>query len=167
MFGQWVFFEEIHEAVFVPWIAVLSTVGAVLGLLAGYALYKDRKAEDPLKGPLGPVWTTLENRYYIDAFYMRAIVYPVRDTWSAGVYWFNQNVLDAVVNGAAGLAKGLGAAVMWFDRNVIDGIVNGSGRTAGRTGNALKYLQTGNVQWYAVGLFVGVLALTIVFIRIV
>jgi NADH-quinone oxidoreductase subunit L len=56
---------------------------------------------------------------------------------------------------------------MWFDRNVIDGIVNGSGRTAGRTGNALKYLQTGNVQWYAVGLFVGVLALTIVFIRIV
>ena len=120
-----------------------------------------------LKGPLGPVWTTLENRYYIDAFYMRAIVYPVRDTWSAGVYWFNQNVLDAVVNGAAGLAKGLAAAVMWFDRNVIDGIVNGSGRTAGRTGNALKYLQTGNVQWYAVGLFVGVLALTIVFIRIV
>jgi NADH-quinone oxidoreductase subunit L len=167
VFGQWVFFEEIHEAVFVPWIAVLSTVGAVLGLLAGYALYKDRKAEDPLKGPLGPVWTTLENRYYIDAFYMRAIVYPVRDTWSAGVYWFNQNVLDAVVNGAAGLAKGLGAAVMWFDRNVIDGIVNGSGRTAGKTGNALKYLQTGNVQWYAVGLFVGVLALTIVFIRIV
>ena len=47
VFGQWVFFEAIHEAVFVPWIAVLSTVGAVLGLLAGYALYKDRKAEDP------------------------------------------------------------------------------------------------------------------------
>jgi NADH-quinone oxidoreductase subunit L len=167
VFGQWVFFEEIHEAVFVPWIAVLSTVGALLGLLAGYALYKDRKAEDPLKAPLGPVWTLLENRYYIDAFYMRAIVYPVRDTLSAGVYWFNQHVLDAVVNGTAGLAKALGAAVMWFDRNVIDGIVNGSGRTAGRTGNALKYLQTGNVQWYAAGLFVGVLALTIVFIRIV
>jgi len=49
----------------------------------------------------------------------------------------------------------------------VTGAVNGSGRTAGRTGNALKYLQTGNVQWYAVGLFVGVLALTIVFIRIV
>ena len=56
---------------------------------------------------------------------------------------------------------------MWFDRNVIDGIVNGSGRAAGRSGRALKYLQTGNVQWYAVALFVGVLAMTIVFIRIV
>ena len=52
-----------------------------------------------------PVWTTLENRYYIDAFYMRAIVYPVRDTWSAGVYWFNQNVLDAVVNGDPDVAE--------------------------------------------------------------
>ena len=35
VFGQWVFFEEIHEAVFVPWIAVLSTVGALRGLAAG------------------------------------------------------------------------------------------------------------------------------------
>jgi NADH-quinone oxidoreductase subunit L len=94
-------------------------------------------------------------------------VYPVRDRWSAAVYWFNQHVLDGVVNGAAVLARASAAVVSWFDRTVIDGIVNGTGRTAGRSGNALKYLQSGNVQWYAVGLFVGVIALTIVFIRIV
>ena len=57
--------------------------------------------------------------------------------------------------------------VAWFDRNVIDGIVNGAGETAGRTGSVLKYLQSGNVQWYAVGLFVGVIALAVVFIRVV
>ena len=28
---------------------------------------------------MGPLWNVLEHRYYIDAFYMRAIVYPVRD----------------------------------------------------------------------------------------
>ena len=49
----------------------------------------------------------------------------------------------------------------------IDGIVNGAGETAGRTGNVLKHLQTGNVQWYAVGLFVGVIALAVVFIELV
>ena len=29
----------------------------------------------------------------------------------------------------------------------------------------MKYLQTGNVQWYAVGLFVGVIAMAVVFIE--
>jgi len=76
-------------------------------------------------------------------------------------------VLDGVVNGAATLARGFGQVVAWFDRTVIDGIVNGAGETAGRTGNVLKHLQTGNVQWYAVALFVGVIALTVVFIELV
>jgi len=167
VFGQWVFFEAVHEAVFVPWIALLSTAGALLGLAAGYTLYKDRKERDPLQSPMGPLWNVLEHRYYIDAFYMRAIVYPVRDGLSGAVNWFNQHVIDAVVNGTAVLAKGSGQAVAWFDRTVIDGAVNGAGETAGRTGNALKYLQTGNVQWYAVGLFVGVIALSIVFVKLV
>ena len=121
----------------------------------------------PTAGALGPLWNVFQNRYYIDAFYMRAIVYPVRDTWSAGVNWFNQDVLDGIVNGAATLARGLGQVVAWFDRTVIDGVVNGAGETAGRTGGVLKYLQTGNVQWYAVGLFVGVIVLAVVFIELV
>ena len=50
---------------------------------------------------------------------------------------------------------------------MIDGVVNFVGEGAGRTGNALKYLQTGNVQWYAVALFVGVISLAVVFIRVV
>ena len=167
VFGQWVFYEEVHEAVFLPWVALLSTAGALLGLVAGYALYKERKEQDPLQAPMGPLWNVFQNRYYIDAFYMRAIVYPVRDTWSSAVNWFNQVVIDGIVNGAATLARGLGQVVAWFDRTVIDGIVNGAGETAGRTGNVLKHLQTGNVQWYAVALFVGVIALAVVFIELV
>ena len=54
---------------------------------------------------------------------------------------------------------------MWFDRNVIDGAVNGVGhRRRATSGGILRYLQTGNVQRYAVVLFVGVIALAIVFI---
>ncbi len=167
VFGKWVFFEEIHDAVFVPWIAVVSLVGALLGLYAGYALYRERKAQDPLQAPMGPAWRVLAHRYYIDDLYMRAIVRPVRDTWSAGVNWFNQAVLDGIVNGAAVVTRWFAQLVAWFDRNVIDGAVNGAGEVAGRTGNLLRYLQSGNVQWYAVGLFVGVIALAVVFIRVV
>jgi NADH-quinone oxidoreductase subunit L len=97
---------------------------------------------------------------------MRAIVYPTRDTLSTAVYWTNQHVLDGIVNGAAVLARGSARMVMWFDRTVIDGFVNGLGEGAGSSGGVLKRLQSGNVQWYAVGLFVGVLGLAIVFIRI-
>jgi NADH-quinone oxidoreductase subunit L len=167
VFGKWVFFEAIHEAVFVPWIALVSTAGALLGLFAGYVLYKERTAPDPLQAPLGRMWNVLENRYYIDEFYMRAIVRPVRDTWSAAVNWFNQVVIDGVVNGAAVVARAGAQVIAWFDRTVIDGVVNFVGEGAGRTGNILKYLQTGNVQWYAVALFVGVISLAVVFIRVV
>jgi len=167
VFGQWVFYEEVHEAVFVPWIALLSTAGALLGLFAGYALYKERRAQDPLQAPMGPLWNVFQNRYYIDAFYMRAIVLPVRDTWSSSVNWFNQVVLDGIVNGAATVTRAFAQVIAWFDRTVIDGIVNGAGEGAGKTGNVLKHLQTGNVQWYAVALFVGVIALAVVFIELV
>jgi NADH-quinone oxidoreductase subunit L len=166
VFGKWVFFEEPHAATFVAWIALLSTVGAIGGIVVGWSLYKERKAVDPMEQALGQgVWNTLLNRYYIDAFYMTAIIYPVRDKVSAAVYWFNQNVLDSIVNGAAALARGLSKAVSWFDRNVIDGTVNGAAAAAGEGGGILKYLQSGNVQWYAVGLFAGVLVLTAIFIK--
>jgi len=53
-----------------------------------------------MKRRLGGFWTVLLNRYYIDDFYMAAIVRPVRDRLSAFVYWTNQKVLDGIVNGA-------------------------------------------------------------------
>jgi NADH-quinone oxidoreductase subunit L len=165
LFGEWVFFEQVERATFVPWVALVSTLAAGLGLFAGWSLYRERRESDPIRDAIGPAWTILENRYYIDAFYMTAIVYPVRDRLSAAVYWTNQNILDGVVNGMALLARGLARAISWIDRNVIDGFVNSVGETAGDAGGLLKYIQSGNVQWYAAGLFVGVIALTIVFIK--
>ncbi len=165
-FGKWVYFGHVEAEHFVAWIAVLGTVAALGGIAGGYALYRRYQVRDPLESNLGPVWTVLQNRYYIDAFYMRAIVLPVRDNLSAGVYWFNQNVLDAVVNGAAGLARGVSRSVSWFDRTVIDGVINGIGDAIGEAGGLLKFIQSGNVQWYAAGLFMGVVAMAIVFIKI-
>jgi NADH-quinone oxidoreductase subunit L len=165
VFFKWVTFGEAEKITFVPSVALLGTLCAVAGVVVGYLMYAKRKERDPLRSTLGPMWNVLENRYYIDAFYMRAIVFPVRDQLSAAVYWTNQKVLDGVVNGAAMLVRGIAKLVSWFDRNVIDGFVNAAGDSAGQAGGMLKYIQSGNVQWYAVGLFVGVIALTIVFIK--
>ena len=119
-----------------------------------------------MQARLGKVWTVLQHRYYIDDFYMAAIVRPVRDRLSAFVNWTNQVILDGIVNGAAAVARGFSRLVAWFDRTVIDGAVNGLGQITGESGGLLKYLQSGNVQWYAVALFAGVLVLTAFFVRL-
>ena len=97
---------------------------------------------------------------------MRGIVRPVQYSLAAAVNWTNTYVLDGIVNGAAALTRGLAQVVAWFDRTVIDGAVNTIGRGAGESGGLLRYLQSGNVQRYAVFLFVGVVALAIVVTRV-
>jgi NADH-quinone oxidoreductase subunit L len=165
VFADWVHVGELHAPTFHGAIAVIGSVAALLGLFIGSLLYRDAREPDPMEQRLGWFWSLLQHRYYIDDFYMAAVVLPVRDKLSAAVYWFNQNVLDGVVNGAAVVARGFAGVVMWFDRNVIDGAVNGAGTVAETFGKGLRVLQSGKVQWYAVGLFVGVIALAAVFIR--
>jgi NADH-quinone oxidoreductase subunit L len=165
-FFKWVFFEQPEKITFVPWIALVGTIAALGGIYLAFVTYRERTAIDPLQPALGPLWNVFQNRFFIDSFYMSAIIYPVRDQLSGAVNWFNQDILDGAVNGTAALARGLSRAVAWIDRMIIDGFVNGVGETAGEAGGLLKYIQSGNVQWYAVGLFVGVIALTIVFINV-
>jgi NADH-quinone oxidoreductase subunit L len=164
-FAQWVFFEEPHIPEFSPLVAAIAVIVAIAGIAVGWGLYGRRREEDPVL-QLGPVTTTLQNRYYIDRVYMSYIVLPIRDRLSSAVYWFDRNVLDGVVNGAAALARALSLVVAWFDRRVIDGAVNGAAGTAGFTGGILRYVQSGNVQRYAAFLFTGVVILAIVVTRI-
>ena len=164
VFGDWVYFEHPHESSFVSWVAVVGTLAAAAGIALGYPLYRERRERDPLMS-FPRAWNLLQNRYYIDSFYMRTVIYPVRDRLSAAVDWSNQHILDGAVNGAAWLVRGFATFIGWIDRTFVDGLVNAVGGLTGATGGLLKYLQTGNVQWYAVLLFVGVVALTIVFVQ--
>ena len=164
-FFDWVFFEEPEAVELVPWVASLSIGVAFLGLAAGYAVYRRWQERDPIRS-LGPVYTLLENKYYLDDIYWKGIIRPIRDPLAAAVYWSNQKVLDGAVNGAAGLTKVSAKVVNAFDRGVIDGAVNGAGNLAGFTGGLLRYIQSGNVQRYAAFLFTGVVVLAIVFTRI-
>jgi NADH-quinone oxidoreductase subunit L len=81
----------------------------------------------------GALYGLLQNKYYIDELYDRAIVRPFTgvSAWLARV----------------------------FDPLVIDGIANGIAGTARRASELWRGLQTGNVQHYLVGFLVGTLAL--------
>jgi NADH-quinone oxidoreductase subunit L len=166
-FGQWVFFEEPHEAEFVLWVALASTTLAVLAIAVGVRVYRreDAVERDPMLR-MGMATRLLVNKYYLDDIYWKGIIRPIRDPIAAAVYWSNQNIIDGVVNGAAGLTRALASVVHGFDRRVIDGVVNGIGNLAGFTGGLLRYVQSGNVQRYAAFLFTGVVVLAIIFTRI-
>ncbi len=165
VFGQWVHIGQPHEAVFQPVMAAAGLAVALFGIGVGWVMYRERRVTDPLETRLGPAWGVLQNRYYIDDLYMAAVVRPIRDQVSSATYWTNQNVLDGLVNGAALVARASSRLIIWIDRNLIDGTANGLAQITGTSGGLLKYLQSGNVQWYAVALFTGVIVLAALFIR--
>ena len=165
-FLDWVYFGAPEPAEFNPVVALVSVAAVAIGLYVGYRVYRTYQERDPMRS-LGSVYTVLEHKYYLDDLYLNGIVYPIRDRVSAAVYWFNQSVLDRIVNGAGLFARGASKAVNLFDQDVIDGAVNGAAHTAGFSGGILKYIQSGNVQRYAAVLFVGVLVLAVVFTRVV
>jgi NADH-quinone oxidoreductase subunit L len=116
---------------------------------------------------LGPAYTVLVNKYYLDDLYLKGIVRPIQYAIAQGVYWTNQNMLDGLVNAAGWVARKIALGVDQADRRGVDGAVNGVAFGAGFSGGILKYIQSGNVQRYAAVLFVGVglLAVVITLIR--
>jgi NADH-quinone oxidoreductase subunit L len=160
VFADWVHFAEAHAEPFSYGFAAVSILGALGGIFVGYRLYARWRERDPLRS-LGPVYTVLENKYYLDDIYLRGIVRPIQYRLSAAVDWSNRNILDALVNGCALLARGFSKLVDVIDRRVVDQAVNSAAGLTGFTGGILRYIQSGNVQRYAIFLFVGVILLAI------
>ena len=163
-FGSWIRFHGEAEAAHLDAkIVAFSLITFAVGAAAGWLVYaKGMPQRDPTLN-MGFATTLFQNRFYVDAFYLKAIVRPVREQVARASYWLNQNVFDAPPNlgGKGGVAAGRLAYA--FDRNAIDGVVNGSGRLASVFGRGLRLLQNGNVQAYATGMFVGVVALAVIF----
>ncbi|MCA1727700.1 MAG: hypothetical protein LC722_08665, partial [Actinobacteria bacterium] len=165
VFADWVHFsEEAHAEPFSYGFAAVSIIGALLGLLVGYRLYRGWRERDPVRR-LGPFYTLLERKYYLDDVYLKGIVRPLQYPIPRAVDWTNQRVLDGAVNAAGWATRKLSLGVDVVDKRAVDGAVNGVAFGAGATGGLLRYIQSGNVQRYAVFLFVGVAILAIAITR--
>ena len=87
------------------------------------------------------------------------IVGFVKGPLARATNWFNQTILDGIVNGVGKGAVGTGNWVYEnIDQTVVDGAVNGVGLTASESGGVLRRLQTGRIQQYA-ALFFGAAAI--------
>ncbi len=140
--------------------ALLSIALAVLGALVGYFVCVGVYERSALAGYTrrnklaGAGYAFLWNKYYLDALYENVIVAGIKGPIAWASYWVNQNVIDAVVNGAGVGARRTGNWVYDnIDQKVVDGVVNGSGVVAEESGQALRPVQSGRVQQYGALLF--------------
>jgi NADH-quinone oxidoreductase subunit L len=109
----------------------------------------------------------LVNKYYLDHLYEKVIVRAIAHPIARGAYWFNQKVLDGIVNGTGISVRNTSRWVYRnVDQRVVDGAVNGSGAAAQGAGSALRPVQSGKVSQYGALLFgaaaIGALVLVII-----
>jgi len=113
---------------------------ALAGVVLSWYFYMVNPAlPAAIKRSFGPIYTLLENKYYMD--------------------WFNEQVL---ARGARALGMGL-----WKvgDQAIIDGaVVNGSWKLVGWFSSVVRRLQSGYIYHYALAMIVGVFLLMTYFV---
>ena len=166
---------QLKHAPFKWWKAGMSVgivfLGMILSWLLSVQLYtrKNKKLVGLTERNkvLGAGYSFLANKYYLDTLYEKIIVRSIAHPISRGAYWFNQNVLDGIVNGAGtSTRKTAGWVYRNVDQKLVDGAVNGAGTSAENAGGALQPVQSGKVNQYGALLFgaaaIGALVLVII-----
>jgi NADH-quinone oxidoreductase subunit L len=173
--GTACYFPTVSHAKFKWSKAALSLVIVALGLVSSWLfsvqMYTRRrgflvgltKRNPILRGGYALLW----NKYYLDALYEKVIVRAIAHPIARGAYWFNQTVIDGIVNAAGKISRIVAGWVYRnVDQRVVDGAVNASGATARGTGGALRPVQSGKINQYGALLFasaaIGALILVII-----
>ena len=138
-------------------IAIASTAIGLTGIALAYLWYFRGQGPHGITERNKVARTghrVLVNKYYFDWLYTDVIVRAIKGPIARAAYWFNQKVLDGVVDGAGASSVRAGRFVYdQIDQQVVDTIVNGSGALAEGSGQGLRQIQTGRVQQYAALLF--------------
>jgi NADH-quinone oxidoreductase subunit L len=128
-FAEFVHFGQSgeHEA---AWLMALTTIIAVAGIVLAYlAYYRGRVNVRAFHSRMPWVRHGMKNKWWVDAAWE---FFAVR-----------------LVIAGSGLAA-------WFDRHVPDGMVNGVAWLCGQAGLRLRKYQTGQVQLYALVIFIAI-----------
>jgi NADH-quinone oxidoreductase subunit L len=142
---------------------------ALLGVALGWMIWgQDRdtqRARDRFAVPV--LYPLLRHKYYIDDAAL-GLVGATTGPIARLVNWTNDYMIDGIVNVVGGATKLLGDVVYnGVDQLGVDGIFNGLSATADSAGAALRKLQTGRVQHYAVGFIAGALILIVLFVFVI
>ena len=152
-------------------MAILGTVMALAGIGIAYLWFWRGLGPHGLTERNRVAWHGyhfLENRYFLDHLYTGVIVGSIKGPIARATYWFNQNVIDAVVD-ACGTYSTRFARWLYrnIDQGVIDRTVNAGGEGAELSGAGLRKIQTGRIQQYGALLFGAAAVLAVVFVIVI
>lgn len=174
-FAEWLehTVKVIHPMDFNIVAAVVASIIALSGLFFAWLVYSWRykqlqelppakRPDDPLRQWLGPIFTGMEHKWWVDELYWAVILNPyiklsgfLADVidWRFLHDWFHDSLIVRSYNGLAGFLSGP------FDLGFIDGIANGLASVTVRFAGSLRKIQTGYVRNYALAVFLGVVVI--------
>lgn len=154
-------------------ISIVSTVLVLAALAISWFVYirrteamqrlpLNRRADDPLRPALGPVFSLLENKYWVDEFYGYLVVKPYqwlstflaeKVDWDFWHDFFHDKILVGGYNGLTRLLSGP------IDTSFIDGFANFLGDGFKELATQMRKIQSGFVRNYALSIFIGVICI--------
>ena len=160
--------EEPETIPFNIFPVLVSFVVALGGLYAGYVVYWRKPLAageaDPMIAQLGPIYPTLQNKYYIDEFYTRAFVRPSQWFAKTVAYEFiDKGVIDGFLHLVGRIFTWIGDLLKNLNLWLIDGVGDGIPVLIGRFGAWFRWIQSGRIQQYMLLLMVAALLIAIVF----
>jgi NADH-quinone oxidoreductase subunit L len=130
----------------------VSLIVSLGGLYLGWRVYRGFKVGqiDPVEKALGPVYTILKNKYYVDELYSVLFIRPAH--WIAEKFtaiWLDGKVIDGLLNGISALMPAFGTLLRnGFDKPVISNGGDALGNKLIDWGQLLRKVQSGRVQQY-------------------
>lgn len=147
---------------------LVSFVVALGGIYVGYAMYWRKPLvageTDPMVKILGPIYPILQNKYYIDEFYVRAFVKPLQ--------WFSKNIayefidkgiIDGTLHLIARVFTWVGNLLKYLNLWLIDGVGDGIPILIAKFGGWIRWVQSGRVQQYMLLITIATLLIALVF----
>ncbi len=123
-------------------LPLLALLVALAGIFLAYSMYGAGWISPQAIGRIfAPLYTLFSRKYFLDELYEQVFVKTI-------------------------LLKGFFRLFEIFDKYVVDGIVNGLSRLTLITGNAIRKLQTGQLQAYGFAILFGLVAIIAIFYAI-
>ncbi len=142
---------------------VMSLILAGLGILIAFMFYQWKKfSADKLADKIKPLYNFSLNKWYLDEVYDKTAIAGTL-IFSSILSWFDNKIVDGIVNGSATVTKFTSGMSGWFDTYVVDGFVNFTAFFSGFIGLSFRRLQTGKVQTYIVFIVFAVVILFLIF----